>query len=58
MLLLNWAFIFEHVEGGQNLVEVEEIMSLLVNEVCLSVFNAFSNDQRLKTLASIIEQIP
>jgi hypothetical protein len=40
MLLLDWAYILEHVEGGQNFVEVEEMMSLLVNEVCLSVFNA------------------
>ena len=39
MLLLDWAYILEHVEGGQNLVEVEEMMSLLVNELCLSVFN-------------------
>lgn len=47
MLLLDWAYILEDVEGDQNLVDVEEVMSLLVNEVCLSVFNAFSNGQLL-----------
>ena len=41
MLLLNWAYILEHVEGGQNVVEVEDITSLLMNEVSLSSFMTY-----------------
>lgn len=32
MLLLDWAYILEHVEGGQNLVEVEEMIEVSISQ--------------------------